>query len=59
MPTTEQLETRLAEDNITNRTFGISKSAYDGVISYQLEKHGFDGAFHIIKQQVKALQFTH
>ncbi len=59
MPTTEQLETRLAEDNITHRTFGISKSAYGGVISYQLEKHGFDGAFYIIKQQVKALQITH
>ncbi|WP_419902219.1 hypothetical protein [Kiloniella sp.] len=59
MPTTEQLENRLAEDNITHRTFGISRSAYGGVISYQLEKHGFDGALRIIKQQVQALQTTH
>ncbi|WP_085900545.1 hypothetical protein [Kiloniella majae] len=59
MPTTEQLETRLAEDNITHQTFGISKRAYGGVVAYQLEKHGFNGALKVIKQQVQALQTTH
>ena len=59
MPSTEQLENRLAEDNITHQTFGISKRAYGGVIAYQLEKHGFKGALKVIKAQVQTLQTAH
>ncbi|MCZ4282868.1 hypothetical protein [Kiloniella laminariae] len=56
MPTTEQLESSLAQENITHQTFGISKKAYDGVIAFQLEKHGFAGALRIIKKQVATLE---